>query len=132
MDETGWGSTSCLCGQTCYRTPIVSAVTAATSNASPACWVPACRKGKKSSVKPRLYFCLSFCGITAVFGGTGSGVNVTVPFENNHACFVLSSSLVMKLLFNCENQNTFKNRKTLIKWSINVHNKENHSKNPRS
>lgn len=48
---------------------------------------------KKSTVKPRLYFCLLFCGITAVLGGTGSGVNVTVPFENNHACFVLSSSL---------------------------------------
>lgn len=96
MDETGWGNTSCLCGQTCCRTPIVSAVTVAASNASSACWAPARRKGKekkKSSVKPRLYFCLLFCGITAVLGGTGSGVNVTVPFENNHACFALSSSL---------------------------------------
>lgn len=57
VEKKGWGSTSCLGGQTCCRTPIVSAVTAAANNSSPAGWAPARRKGKQSSVKPRLYFC---------------------------------------------------------------------------
>lgn len=90
VDSRGRESTSCLCDRACYRTPISSAATAAASNASPVGWVPAYRKSE-NTVKPKLYF---LCyDAPAVLRGRGSGVNVTVPFEDHHAGFGLSSSL---------------------------------------
>ncbi len=116
VEKKGWGSTSCLGGQTCCRTPIVSAVTAAANNSSPAGWAPARRKGKKSSVKPRLYFCFVVLWYNSSLGRNRVRCECDCPLWESSCLFQFSVPVygsVMKLLFNCEKQNIFKKQKKL-------------------